>query len=392
MTGRRARSWTGAALAALALTALSCGYGPPAARHSLAGAMPEPGGRRFAVLVRTVGEQEPTGVISRLRSGGRPRVLSEQMRLYLCDADDGSVAPLGRLARPGEIRSAFDTWIVGWDPPGEKRAVYLEVGGNKGETRDSERLKWLIRVEVEPNPGAAEAITFLPNETRRPRPDGPLRGGREAQVTLGPDAIDVRTDAKPGFVTLFRIDGATGAVTPAAGAVFPGRPPVATAAAAVPPPAPGTPAVPRAATSRPAPAIWCDSVDFLLRRVSAATPRRGSTPYEDPISVRRLPACSMAIEGAWTTLDPDHTPWDALGDWLAGLGYRRDPQYDADGPDGASALFRHGERYIAYSAQWWSPGTENERPGAPAPPTDTPPTSYRLEVWSGVNPAGGRTP
>lgn len=375
------RSVTIAAFAALALAA-GCGYSPRAAQHRLAGAMPEPGGHRFAVLAKTVEQQEPAGFVTRLATRGRPKVLSEQVRLYLCDADDGSVTPLGRLARPGEIRSGFAVWIVGWDPPGEKRAVYVEVGGNKGETGDSERLRWLLRVGVSPNPGAAEAISFLPNEAQRPRPEGPLRGGPEAQVRLAADAIDVRTDARPAFAALFRLDGATGNVVPATGAVFPGRPPAAapeTAAA----PAPKTSAPP-AAVSRPAPAIWCDSVDFFLRRVSSATPKRGMQPYEDPIAVRKFPAGSMAIEGAWSTINPEHTPWDALGDWLAGLGFQRDPQYDADGPDGSSALFRRGDRYLAYSASWWSPAPESGRPGAPAPPADAKPTSYRLEVWSGV--------
>jgi hypothetical protein len=375
-------------LLSLAMACASCGYGPRTAQHRLAGAMPEPEGHRFAVAVMTVEMQEPAGLITRLEARGKSRILSEQMRLYLCDADDGSVAPLGRLARPGEVRSGFAAWIVGWDPPGEKRAVYLEVNGNKGETPQSERLRWLLRVEVSPNPGATEAISFLPNEARRPRPEGPLRGGPEAQVRLAAEVIDVRTDARPEYAALFHLDAISGIVTPAAAAIFPGRPPAAKPETAAAPPAgaaaraPGT--APPAAVARPAPAIWCDSVDFFLRRVSTATPKRGFEPYEDPVAVRKFPAGSMVIEGAWTTINPDHAPWDALGDWLAGLGFQRDPQYDADGPDGTSALFRRGDRYLAYSAGWWSPGPANERPGAPEAPSDTPPTSYRLQVWSGV--------
>jgi hypothetical protein len=375
-------------LAAAALALTSCGYGPPAAHHRLAHAMPEPGGHRFAVAVMTTERREPAGLLSRLPGGGKPKILSEQMRIYLCDADDGSVAPLGRLARPAQIRSGFGAWIVGWDPPGPRRAIYLEVGGSKGETSDTERLKWLLRVEVEPSLGAAEAVAFLPNEARRPPPQGPLRGGREIQVSLGGDAIDARTDTSPELTTLFRVDRVTGHVAPAPGAVFAGRPPVArpeAAAAGTAVPSAGT-APPPAAANRPAPAIWCDSVDFFLRRVSTATPKRGLQPYEDPISVRRLPACSMQIEGAWSTLNPEHTPWDALGDWLTGLGYERQSQYDADGPDGTAALFRRGDRFLGYSARWWSaepllPGTGGGEANEP------PPTTYRLEVWSGVRAA-----
>ena len=383
------RTTIAAAAAALILT--SCGYGPSETHHRFSNAMPEPEGHRFAVAVLSTEFREPTGLFSRLSDAGKPRIVSERMRLYLCDADDGSVAPLGRMARPADLRSGFGAWIVGWDPPGSRRAIYLEVGGNKGQTSDTERLRWLLRIEVEPNLGAAEAVSFLPNEARRPPPAGPLRGGREVQVSLGAKAIEVRTDVRPEPATLFRIDAATGGLAPAPGAVFAGRPPEAEAATPAAPAAPrARSSAPPAAASRPAPAIWCDSVDFFLRRVSTATPKRGLAPYEDPIAVRRLPACSMTLDGAWSTLDPEHTPWDALGDWLKGLGFQRDPQYDADGPDGSSALFRRGDRFLGYSARWWSPasvaagrGEDKGKGGGSEPP----PSTYRLEVWSGVRAA-----
>jgi hypothetical protein len=110
--------------------------------------------------------------------------------------------------------------------------------------------------------------------------------------------------------------------------------------------------------------------------------RRGDEPYLDPLAVRSFPACSIELEGSWAGVDPGRTPWGALAKWLGAQGFARDNRYDADGPDGTSALFRRGDRLCAYAASWWAEGplAGNEGGG----PAEEPPTRYRLTVWSSV--------
>jgi hypothetical protein len=375
------------ALAAALLPLCSCSYGPVTASHRFTNAMPEPGGHRFAVVLLTTESREPRGFLSRFPDGGRPKILSEKMALWLCDADRGTAARVATLPKPADTSSDFSAWIVGWDPPGESSGVYVEVSGRRGETSDSRFLRWLLRIGVGLDPGVGTAVTFLPNEAARPPAQGPLRGGRELQVSLGADTIAVRADTRPEWAPLFRAEPRTGEV-----ALLPGAAPLGAAVeprvarAPEDPPAHGLSSLrPRALASvgpRAAPAIWCDSVQLFLRHYAASPMERGSEPYEDPLSARPLPACSIRLTEAWSSVDPLRPPWDALGAWLTAHGFVRDNRYGEEDANGASGLYRRGDRFCAYAASWWT-----DRPAAGEKIGGSgkePPTRYRLSAWSGV--------
>lgn len=383
-----------AALLAAALLLLdSCTYGPVVVRHRFANAMAEPGGHAFAVILLTTESREPTG-LSRFPDGGRTRILSERMGLWLCDADRGTAARIATMPRPAEIQSGFSAWIVGWDPPGESTGVYVEVSGHRGATSDTPFLRWLVRIGVAPETGGGTAFAFLPNEAVRPRGPGPLRGGREIQVSLGVDTISVRADTRPEFAPMFRVDPRTGEL-----ALLPGASPLGAGVEERAARATGTRkedafaalrAHPLAPTGpRPAPAIWCDSVQLFLRQFASSPIRRGNEPYVDPLAVRPFPACSVELDEPWAAVDPRRTPWGALGEWLSTHGFVRDARYDAHDPDGTSALYRRGDRFCGYAASWQGAATATENSGPPTGkkiggPAEGPPTRYRLTAWSGV--------
>lgn len=366
--------------------------------------MPEPRGHRFAVVILSTESREPKGFLSRFPDGGRPRILAERMGLWLCDADRGAASRLATLARPAEIQSGFTAWVVGWDPPGgESAGVYVEVSGHRGPTSDAPVLRWMLRFSVDPEPGSNAAVLFLPNEALRPPAQGPLKGGREIQVSLGTDTIAVRADTRREWAPLFRVDQRSGAM-----ALLPGAAPLGVPSETRAPRAPREPrpeglmvihpaVAPRG--PRAAPAIWCDSLQLFLRQFASSPIRRGNDPYVDPLAVRPLPACSVELTAPWTRVDPRRTPWESLGAWLSAHGFSRDPRYDGNDPDSRSALYRRGDRFCAYAASWWTerPGTAGapaaDGPAGGQPPaekgvggsTQGPPTRYRLAVWSGVS-------
>jgi hypothetical protein len=198
------------AAAALLVTLAGCSYGPPTWTHRVMNAMPQPREHRFAIIVLSTQAREPQGLAA-FPDGGKRRVLRETAKLWLCDADARTTRLMARIERPGAVKSEYSAWIVGWDSVGDWRSIYLDVRGRAGETSDTAPLRWLLAVEVGPDTSRAIGVPYLPRTADEPRGSGPLRGGRELQVSAG-DTIAVRTDLRPEFHPAFRIDAASGDV------------------------------------------------------------------------------------------------------------------------------------------------------------------------------------
>jgi len=197
-------------VASAALAVAGCGYEAPAWRHRVENGMPQPREHRFAVMVLSTEYQRPTGLRA-WPDGGKERVLRQTAKLWLCDAERGVTRRMARIERPARVRSEYSAWIVGWDSTGDYRSIYLDVRGRAGATSDTDAMRWLLKVEVGPDTSRAMAVPFIPSSAAQPRGQGPLRGGRELQVSAG-DTIRVRTDESPEFRPAFRIDPATGDV------------------------------------------------------------------------------------------------------------------------------------------------------------------------------------
>lgn len=187
-----------------------CSYGPPTWSHRPMNAMPQPGEHRFAIITLSTQARAPRGLAT-FPDGGKQRVLRETAKLWLCDAETGATRLMARIERPGVVKSEYSAWIVGWDSVGDWRSIYLDVRGREGETSDTPPLRWLLAVEVGPDTSRAIGVPYLPRTADEPRGSGPLRGGRELQVSVG-DTIAVRTDERPEFHPAFRIDPESGNV------------------------------------------------------------------------------------------------------------------------------------------------------------------------------------
>jgi hypothetical protein len=218
--GRGARPAASLALAAATLAliaAAGCSYGPPTWRHQVMNAMPQPLQRHFAVVVLSTLAREPRG-LSAWPDGGRERVEAQMARLWFCDPEAGTARLMSRISRPKPIRSEYSAWIVAWDSTGEYPSLYLDVRGRAGETSDTNLLRYLLKVEIDPDTSRAVAVPFIPSGAAPLPPIGPLHGGPELQVSAG-DTIRVRTDLDPEWRPRFAIDPKTGDVS----ALAPGR-------------------------------------------------------------------------------------------------------------------------------------------------------------------------
>jgi hypothetical protein len=187
-----------------------CTYDPPTWHYRVENAMPQPRDHRFAVMILATQSQAPTG-LSAWPDGGKARVLRQTAKLWLCDPERGAARLMALVERPKAIRSEYAAWIVGWDSTGDYRSIYTDVRGRSGETSDTEFLRWLLKVEVGPDTSRALAVPFLPPRAAPPRGPGPLRGGREMQISAG-DTMRVRTDVDPEWRSVFRVDPETGDV------------------------------------------------------------------------------------------------------------------------------------------------------------------------------------
>jgi len=173
-------------------------------------AMPQPHEHNFAVIVMSTQSREPRGLAA-WPDGGSPIIVSEMAKLWICDPEKGTARLMSRISRPKQIQSEYSAWIVGWDSTGKYPSLYLDVRGRAGTTSDTNVIRWLLKVEVDPDTSRAFAVSFIPS-TAAPLPAmGPLRGGRELQVSAG-DTIRVRTDDEPEWRPSFRVDPTTGDV------------------------------------------------------------------------------------------------------------------------------------------------------------------------------------
>jgi len=80
--------------------------------------------RRFAALVRTEVSRPPTG-LAKYPDGGAEKMLDQFVSAYAGDVDSGTVRLLGKIPAPKEIRTAFQSTLLGLKSDG----VYAALTG-----------------------------------------------------------------------------------------------------------------------------------------------------------------------------------------------------------------------------------------------------------------------
>ncbi len=79
--------------------------------------------------------------------------------------------------------------------------------------------------------------------------------------------------------------------------------------------------------------------------------RREGTYYDENVE-RDLTGCMISVSGVWSELGGRANPGDTIYRLLAGEGWKQEPRYSADGPDGTFFALSKGEIWCFVRGQW----------------------------------------
>ena len=83
----------------------------------------------------------------------------------------------------------------------------------------------------------------------------------------------------------------------------------------------------------------CDAAATFLKTLPGTTVDRPAGPVDDPHSNAKLQGCKVHARGTFAALKSTPSPDDRLGRWFEERGWKGNPDYDADGPDGTAFAY-----------------------------------------------------
>jgi ketosteroid isomerase-like protein len=96
----------------------------------------------------------------------------------------------------------------------------------------------------------------------------------------------------------------------------------------------------------------CDQIhQAMLAIPGTAVDRRDGTFYDDHLD-RHLTGCKIVVAGVWGELRGRANPGDSVYVLLSKQGWRQQPRYSADGPDGTFFALSKGDLWCFVRGQW----------------------------------------
>jgi hypothetical protein len=96
----------------------------------------------------------------------------------------------------------------------------------------------------------------------------------------------------------------------------------------------------------------CDQIHQAMLAVpGTAVDRRDGTFYDDHLE-RRLTGCRIVVDGMWGELRGRANPGDSVYVLLSKQGWRQEPRYSADSPDGTFFAMSKGDLWCFVRGQW----------------------------------------
>ncbi len=185
-------------LVLLALLLSGCMRGAPEHWALVESLAPRPESWQAAVGVRHMVVREPRGIL-RFPDGGSPRILEQELRVFVVDARDRSVVRRVVLPAPDALRSSFRGTLLGWR--GDTLLVVLsgcperECHGGRVERRVLALLPDGAVHDAGADPGPLDPV---------PGSMAPLPG-ESHPVRYSTDGSTVRVWWEDAFVPLFRL-------------------------------------------------------------------------------------------------------------------------------------------------------------------------------------------
>ena len=196
----------------------ACSYGPERVITTVENAVAKPGTHTFAVAVDFKVLQFPTGSLNTFPSGGIPRIIKKEARIYLVNVADQSFELVASIENYDGIPQAKRVSVNGW-VDGSLYFTLSGYGGNSwqgDDLNDERRLRYKIspsgkiqrlvrkpeQVEAESGPNQSERPPFLSVHTSFGRVTAWIDGmsvhdGRKAVLLIDQETGEVTLEVDP---------------------------------------------------------------------------------------------------------------------------------------------------------------------------------------------------
>ncbi len=108
----------------------------------------------------------------------------------------------------------------------------------------------------------------------------------------------------------------------------------------------------------------CDAAATILKTFPGASVDRPDGPVEDPHSTKKRPGCGVHARGTFAALKDTPLPDVRLGTWFVERGWKENPEYDADGPDGTAFGYER-EKVLCFVSVHWDGGDDSDPDAVP---------------------------
>lgn len=156
----------------------------------------------LAVALNWTRYRDPTG-LSAFPDGGSPRVLVEEARFFVCDADSHTARLVARIPKSRDMESGFSGWIAGWGPD----CFYATVSGRRYSWRHGAVgpvNRRFYRVGLD---GAISRLDRVPDGVQRQPETGIKLAGETTflRASANSTRIDLRLAEGGSYVAWFEV-------------------------------------------------------------------------------------------------------------------------------------------------------------------------------------------
>jgi hypothetical protein len=128
------------------------------------------------------------------------------------------------------------------------------------------------------------------------------------------------------------------------------------------------------------PPARCGDVRAIVTRALGVTPSGGTATvrFTAPVGGRRYLGCRLTASGTFRPWDAAQEPSSRFTAAMEAAGWREDPDFTADGPDGTTGAMRTGSRICFFSFSW--DGGDDDDTAAASANTRRAPLPYSVEI------------